>query len=84
MEVVAKNRGSMNISTLHLNAIVTKSLVDEEFRAKILNGQRAACLDRFRLSDQHRKAVLAIKTDNVNDFIAQIHVLIQSDLPSQI
>jgi len=60
------------MSQLHLNAIVTQALLDEEFRAAILNGQRQARLAAFDLTDQEREAVLAIPAHDLDGFIRQI------------
>lgn len=60
------------MSQLHLNAIVTQALLDEEFRAAILNGQRRARLAAFDLTDQEREAVLSIPAHDLDGFIRQI------------
>jgi hypothetical protein len=60
------------MSQLHLNAIVTQALLDDEFRAAILNGQRRARLAAFDLTDQEREVVLSIPAHDLDGFIRQI------------
>lgn len=60
------------MSQLHLNAIVTQALLDEEFRAAILNGQRRARLASFDLTEQEREVVLSIPAHDLDGFIRQI------------
>jgi hypothetical protein len=60
------------MSKLHLNAIVTQALLDGEFEKAILNGQRKARLAGFDLTENEREAVLAIKSPNLDQFIAQV------------
>ena len=60
------------MSKLHLNAIVTQALLDGEFEKAILNGQRKARLVGFDLTEKEREAVLAIKSPDIDQFIAQV------------
>jgi hypothetical protein len=60
------------MSQLHLNAIVTQALLDDDFRAGILNGQRCARLAAFDLTEQEREAVLAIPAHDLDGFIRQV------------
>jgi len=60
------------MSRLHVNAIVTRALLDDDFRAGLLNGQRRARLAAFDLSEQERNAILAIETHDLNQFIGQV------------
>ena len=61
------------MSRLHLNAIVTRALLDERFRLALLNGQRRARLAAFDLTRQEREAVLRIQTQDLDEFIRQLH-----------
>ena len=63
------------MSHYQLNAIVTQALLDDEFRAAILNGQRCARLAAFDLTEQEREAVLAIPAHDLDGFIRQIEPL---------
>ena len=60
------------MSQLHLNAIVTQALLDDEFQAAILNGPRRARLAAFDLTEQEREAVLAMPAHDLDGFIRQI------------
>jgi hypothetical protein len=64
------------VTTLKLNAIVTKALVDRDFQAAILNGRRRECLISFGLSDDEIKAVLSVKASSLDQFIKQINALL--------
>jgi hypothetical protein len=60
------------MSKLHLNAIVTRALVDDEFKAAILNGQRKARLAAFELTEQERNTILSIESHDLDQFIGQL------------
>lgn len=66
------------MSALHLNAIATRALVDPEFQAAVLNGQRCARLAAFDLTEREREAVLAIETHDLDQFIRQLEAVIQA------
>lgn len=66
------------MSALHLNAIVTRALIDPEFRAAVLNGQRRTRLTPFDLTDQERAAVLAIEARDLDQFIRQVEAWMQT------
>jgi hypothetical protein len=66
------------MSRLHVNAIVTRALLDDDFRAGLLNGQRRARLAAFDLSEQERNAILAIETHDLNQFIGQVDRWLQT------
>jgi hypothetical protein len=65
------------MSKLHINAIVTRALLDDEFKAAILNGQRQARLAGFDLTDTERNAILSIKTHDLDQFIGQIETWLE-------
>lgn len=59
-----------------INAIATRALVDEEFKAGILNGTRSKKLQEYPLPETFHRAVLAIKADDLNQFIFKLHEII--------
>ncbi|MEK6256229.1 MAG: hypothetical protein N2C13_02785 [Chloroflexota bacterium] len=61
----------------NINAIVAKALLDQEFKAAILNGHRKDKLNEFGLNDQQKAAVMAIKANNLDQFIHRVDKLIQ-------
>ena len=63
------------INKIHLNAIVTRALLDSEFEKSILNGKRKECLGMFKLSQAERDTILAIDADGIDHFIHQIDEL---------
>lgn len=65
------------MSKLHINALVTRALLDDEFKAAILNGQRKARLAAFDLTDAEREAILSIKTHDLDQFIGQIETWLE-------
>ncbi len=60
---------------LHLNAIVTKALLDNDFEEAILNGKRKECLDMFELDQTDKNEILAIDADVLDQFIRDIDAL---------
>jgi hypothetical protein len=63
------------MTSLKLNAIVTRALLDRNFQAAILNGHRRESLRSFDLNDNELKAVLAVEAKNLDQFIRKINVL---------
>lgn len=61
----------------NINAIAAKALLDNEFKAAILNGHRKEKLNEFDLNDTQIEAVMAIKADNLDQFIRRLGTLIQ-------
>lgn len=60
-----------------INAIAAQALIDNKFEAAILNGQRKEKLHEFNLSEKQFEAVMAIKADNLDQFIRSLGKLIQ-------
>ncbi|MEN8241249.1 MAG: hypothetical protein ABFS17_04970 [Chloroflexota bacterium] len=60
-----------------LNAIVTRALIDDDFKAGILNGTRRQKLEEYPLPDTIQQAVLEIKADDLNHFIFKMHELLR-------
>ncbi len=60
---------------LQINAIVTKALLDSDFEAAILNGQRKECLDTFALDHADKNKILAIDAVVLDQFIRDIDAL---------
>ncbi|MBC8507469.1 MAG: hypothetical protein ISR58_06970 [Anaerolineales bacterium] len=65
---------------LHLNAIVTKALLDSDFEEAILNGKRKECLDMFELDQTDKSEILAIDADVLDQFIRDIDALSNLEL----
>ena len=60
-----------------LNAIVTRALIDGDFKAGILNGTRRQKLEEYPLPDTIQRAVLDIQADDLNHFIFKLHELLR-------
>jgi hypothetical protein len=61
-----------------INAIAARALIDEEFKAGILNGTRSKKLQEYPLPETFHRAVLAIKADDLNQFIFKLYEIIGS------
>lgn len=59
-----------------INAIATRALLDGEFEAAILNGQRKEKLREFDLDDKQVAALLALDAADLDHFIQQLDDLI--------
>ena len=59
-----------------INAIATRSLLDEDFKAAILNGTRSKRLKEYPLPETVHQAVMDINANNLNQFILKLHQLI--------
>jgi hypothetical protein len=57
------------MAKLNLNAIATRALLDNHFRADILNGHRKERISEFDLTEDERKVVLSIEADTLDQFI---------------
>ena len=60
------------MSSLQLNAIATRALLDNQFQAAILNGRRRERLSDFDLSEEEIEAVMSIEAPNVDLFIRRL------------
>lgn len=65
------------MSKLKLNAIATQALLDDEFKAAILNGRRAEKLSAFQLNDAEAEAIMSIEAINIDQFIRHLGNLMQ-------
>ena len=59
-----------------INAIATRSLLDEDFKAGILNGTRSKRLKEYPLPETVHQAVMDINAENLNQFIFKLHQII--------
>ena len=59
-----------------MNAIITRALIDEDFKAGILNGMRRQKLEEYPLPEPIQTAVLDIKAEDLNHFIFELHALL--------
>ena len=61
-----------------INAIATRSLLDEDFKTEILNDRRSKRLKEYPLPDKVHQAVMDINAENLNQFILKLHNLISN------
>ncbi len=64
---------------LTLNAVVTRALVDDQFREALLSGQTGKVLQEFPLGEEERRILGSIRADDLEGFVAQIHYLIHEE-----
>ncbi len=70
--------GSYIVPKAHLNAIAARALIDEEFKAGILNGKRSQKLQEYPLPESIQGAVLNINANNVGQFIQGLYEIIHT------
>ena len=61
-----------------VNAIATRALVDKDFEAAILNGQRRKLLQEYQLPEKVFNAIMCIKGEDLSQFIFQLSDLVAS------
>jgi hypothetical protein len=65
--------------SLHgLQTLIWQAVVDEDFRAGVLNGRRADLIQGIDLDDDEARRVLAIRTDTLPDFANVVFEIMQS------
>lgn len=67
-------------SRVHLNAIATRALIDEDFKAGVLNGSRSQKIQEYPLPEFIQQEVLNIRAQNVNQFIQGLQVIIDQTI----
>ena len=67
-------------SRVHLNAIATRTLIDEEFKAGMLNGSRSQKIQEYPLPESVQQEVLKIRAKNVNQFIQGLQIIIDQTI----
>jgi hypothetical protein len=66
------------MSITSLNAIITKAVVSDRFRAGLLNGQKAVLIRDFELEPTEVSAIMSIHVDSLAEFAAAIDRLVQT------
>lgn len=70
---MARTGGRPDVREIH--ALATRAIVDAEFRAALLNGQRRETLSEFPLSAGTVDEILGIEANTLQDFIAHLSML---------
>jgi hypothetical protein len=65
-----------------LNTLVVTAVVNPEFCAKLLNGERRAVIADFDLTEEEREAVMAVRADTIETFAAGLDEWLQTAGPS--
>jgi hypothetical protein len=60
------------MTSIKLNAMVTKALTDSRFCADILNGHRRERIQEYNLAENVEQAVMGIKAKNLDQFIRSL------------
>jgi len=63
------------MSKLTLNAIVTRALMDEQFRQALLAGQVERAAAEFPLGEEERWVLKNARATTMEGFVAQVHDL---------
>jgi hypothetical protein len=66
------------MSILSLNAIVTKAVVSDRFRAGLLNGQKAELIRDFDLDPDEVSAIMSIHVGSLAEFAVAVDKLVQA------
>lgn len=81
----ARHRGRINtmqatsfyVSKSHLNAIATRALIDEDFKAGVLNGKRSQKIKEYPLPEFVQQEVMRIQAEDVRQFIYGLQAIIE-------
>lgn len=60
-----------------LEEVVGTALIDPEFRAGLLNGQRARLIAQFKLTPDEQQAVLSIRAESLQAFARQLYMWLE-------
>lgn len=60
-----------------LNAIATRALIDEDFKAGVLNGKRSQKIQEYPLPEPVQKEVMEIQAKDVRQFIYGLQAIIE-------
>ncbi|MEJ2487505.1 MAG: hypothetical protein P8Y68_17415 [Anaerolineales bacterium] len=63
-------------SKVHLNAIATRALIDEDFKAGILNGSRGQKIGEYPLPEITRQEIMNIHAADVSQFIQGLYMIL--------
>lgn len=64
------------LSKVQLNAIATRALIDEDFKAGILNGSRLQKIGEYPLSEIARQEIMNIRAADVSQFIQGVYAIL--------
>ena len=66
----------ISFSKPHLNAIATRALIDEEFKAGVLNGKRSQKIQEYPLPETVQEEIMKIRASDVSQFIRGLHAIL--------
>ena len=64
-----------------LEEIIGYAIIDRDFCAGLLNGQRARLLNRFDLTPEETHTLMSIRADSLEAFADQLHKWIEAQQP---
>jgi hypothetical protein len=67
-------------SKAHLNAIATRALIDEEFKAGILNGSRSKKIGEYPLPEIIQQEIMGIRAKDIGQFIQGLCAIIDQSI----
>ena len=71
---------SISYSKPHLNAIATRALIDEDFKAGVLNGKRSQKIQEYPLPALVQEEIMKIRAQDVSQFIQGLHAIIDQSI----
>lgn len=72
--------GASTYSKAQLNAIATRALIDEDFKAAVLNGKRSKRIQEYPLSNVIKEEVMNIRATDVGQFIQGLYAIIDTSI----
>ncbi|HHH42099.1 MAG TPA: hypothetical protein ENK56_08865 [Chloroflexi bacterium] len=61
-----------------LEMLVGEAIIDQEFRSRLLNGQRPHILQQYDLTPEERRMLLSIQANSLEEFAACIYHWLQT------
>lgn len=70
------------VNSYQLNAFVTRMLIDVEFQERVLSNSIGETLDEYSIFHNAKERISKFSVDNINEFIAKIHLVISDQYPN--
>ena len=67
-------------SKVHVNAIATRALIDEDFKAGVLNGSRSQKIEEYPLPETIQQEIMNIRAKDVSQFIQGLYAIIDQSI----
>ncbi len=67
-------------SKVNVNAIATRALIDEDFKAGVLNGSRSQKIEEYPLPETIQQEIMNIRAKDVSQFIQGLYAIINQSI----